>query len=268
MEWQQKDQEWLRQALIEDLGWAWIVVSIAWIILLITGYSHTSTLHSHTNDSNWLATVQHLSYSLSAWETMIVAMMLPSVLPVARLFTRLNHRQPDCQSAQVAFLAGYLTIWTGFAICAVFADIVLRSIFHCIHPWISQYLPIVLSFDLRIGAVSIAVGLFQFTPIKETCLRGCRQSAMFIAQYYDRGWKSGLNLGIQHGLYCLGCCFALMVEMGVIGIHDLRWMLVFTAIMTVERLWKFGEWIADWVGIGFIVLGLLSLFGINVFSLI
>lgn len=261
MEWQQKDQR-LWQALIE-LGWAWGMVAIAWSILLVAGYRHESMLH--TSSSNWAATLQHLSYSVSVWETMLVAMMLPSVLPIAQLFTRLNQHQPDSKPAQTAFLAGYFLIWTGFSICAVIADFVLQGLFHRLHHHLGQSL---VAFNVFIGVTSIAVGVFQFTPMKAACLRGCRSAATFIAQHYDRGWKGGLNLGVQHGLYCLGCCFALMIEMSVIGLHDLRWMLIFTGIMTLERLWKFGEWLANWVGVSLIVLGLLSVFGINVFSLI
>jgi predicted metal-binding membrane protein len=238
MESQQTAPGWVRQTLIEDWGWAWGGIAITWGLLLWSGQSQSHSMHHHP-----IALLSQLAYSLSAWETMLIAMMLPSVLPIAQLFRRVSQDQSDRLQAQGAFLLGYLIVWTGFAVLAVLAEMTWNQI-------APSRLPPIL-FPL----LSIGVGLFQFTPLKQNCLKGCRSAATFIAQHYDRGWKSGLNLGIQHGLYCLGCCIALMLEMVVLGVHNLQWMLLFTAIMTLERLWKYGEQFAIWVGVLLIVVG-------------
>ncbi|MBE9010678.1 DUF2182 domain-containing protein [Pseudanabaenaceae cyanobacterium LEGE 13415] len=260
MESQQLSSSWLRQWFIDQFGWAWAGVAIAWWFLIFIGQDHASMAHRHS------VSIPHLLYALGAWETMLVAMMLPSVIPVAQLFRRVSQNQPDQTLVQVAFIAGYLIVWTGFAILSVSCDPVLQLFSHSLHHWISSsFLPVVAD-QVVFGVISIGVGLFQFTPLKQNCLQGCRSTATFIAQHYDRGWQSGMNLGVQHGLYCLGCCIALMIEMMVIGIHNLQWMLIFTAIMTLERLWKFGQLFAAWVGVSFIAIGLLSIFGMINFS--
>jgi predicted metal-binding membrane protein len=207
-------------------------------------------------ESGWLITVQTSLHFLGNWETMIVAMMLPSVLPVARLFVQMSEPSPDRRCAQLFFVLSYLTIWTGFAIGLVavsfFTPVVGDAIAHLLH----RFEWSVPSFQVVQGWTLILVGLFQFTPMKRNCLRGCRSAAMVIAQYYQPGARGSWSLSIQHGLYCLGCCWALMTSMVVLGIESLQFMLLLTAIMTLERMWKYGEQVATAAGVGLIGWGI------------
>lgn len=99
------------------------------------------------------------------------------------------------------------------------------------------------------GVVLMGAGLFQFTLLKQNCLKGCRSAAMVIAQFYQQGIFGAWRLGWGHGMYCLGCCWALMLIMLVVGMSNLSIMLGLTAVMSLERLWKHGETLSKWVGV-------------------
>lgn len=255
-----KPLHWLTHLLWDELGWAWGLVAVAWALLLLTGHDHPqgnmAHLHHHPASAPLIArTIAQLLHSFGAWETMLVAMMLPSVLPIAKLFIQVSNRQEN-RVAPFAFLLGYLTIWTGFSLLMVGMPLLMRSVISFPPP---------LSVDWIRGITLLGVGLFQFTPLKQACLKGCRSAATTLAQYYQPGWQGGWQFGIEHGLYCLGCCWALMLEMAVLGLENLSLMLIFTAIMAIERLWKHGEAFAAWVGIGMIGLGGWTIVGVAQF---
>ncbi|MGG6262826.1 DUF2182 domain-containing protein [Leptolyngbya sp. AN03gr2] len=191
--------------------------------------------------------------SLMSWEIMVVAMMFPSVIPVAEAFDRVSRSQSDRSVAQAAFFSAYAVIWSLFALG-------LESVrFLCVS--FAGILPLPAEEHFLLSAVVlIAAGFFQFTEKKRSCLRGCRSAATVIAQYYFPGWRGAWNLGLQHGWYCLGCCFMLMGVMLVLGMHNIALMIALTAVMSLERLWQHGEILAAITGIVLLLLGFLLLF--------
>jgi predicted metal-binding membrane protein len=257
---------WLRA----DLNWVWVFVFLAWCVLLFLGYSSGHPLNSmdshpdgrltgHLNRHHHFihhsglsfSTILSLFISLGHWEIMIIAMMLPSVLPLTQAFIQVSQSYTDRLSAQCAFVLSYITVWTIFSGLMIGMSLIIShlSSVQSSDGWSAIGLP-GLSQSVIQGITLIGVGSFQFTSMKRSCLKGCRFAAMIIAQYYYPGWQGGWNLGWQNGLYCLGCCWALMLSMAIVGMENLTFMLVLTAVMTLERTWKYGEGVAIAAGVG------------------
>jgi predicted metal-binding membrane protein len=177
------------------------------------------------------------------WLVMIGAMMLPTAVPLARMFVVVTARVPRPTGVRVAFLAGYLALWIGFAAAAVMGD---RGVDALLGRAPS---------GLALGAVLVVAGVFQLTPWKHHCLTACRSPWMFLWRYYDRGVRGAWKLGVRHGAFCLGCCWALMLVMLGTGVSSMRWMLALTGAMLVERTARTGSRLAAPLGGALILAG-------------
>jgi predicted metal-binding membrane protein len=201
----------------------------AWALALVAettglgGGLHHDALIQH-GPPLWVA----LPVGLLAWQVMTAAMMLPSSLPLVRLFARASAAQPQPRRAMAAFLGGYALVWTVFGGMAFLGDVALHRfvdatpVLHA-HEWVIE------------GAVLAVAGAFQFTSLKEACLRRCRHPGAFLLRYYERGPAGGLRIGARHGIFCVGCCWALMLVMFAVGVGNLVWMAVLTALMVHEK---------------------------------
>jgi len=169
-----------------------------------------------------------LALFAGAWCVMIAAMMLPSSLPLLRMFAITSANQPRPRLAFTAFLLGYVLVWCAFGVAAFLGDFVLhhavdRTPWLLAHPWVIA------------GAVLAIAGVFQFTPLKDQCLRVCRLPANFLVRHYRRGTPAAFALGYRHGVFCTGCCWALMLIGFAAGFASLWWMMALTAMMTYEK---------------------------------
>lgn len=165
---------------------------------------------------------------LLAWQVMIAAMMLPSSLPLVRLYARASERAPRRRRSMAAFLGGYALVWSAFGLAAFAADAGLHAAVNT-SPWLGRH-------DWWIGGSVLALaGAFQFTSLKDACLDKCRHPGQFLMRYYERGPRGGLRLGARHGLFCVGCCWALMLVMFAAGVASLLWMALLTAVMIHEK---------------------------------
>ncbi|MFB8787749.1 MAG: DUF2182 domain-containing protein [Potamolinea sp.] len=222
----------------------WVIVVLSWVLTIMaaaTGQDHI--LHHES-----LSLPLKLLVFLAAWQVMTAAMMLPSMLPMVRLFGKASSGQARPRLAMLIFLLAYATVWTGFALIAFIADIGLQQLIEYsswLHdrPWTVA------------GSTLLLAGGFQFSGLKEQCLRACRHPLSFLTHHYQRGLKAAWNLGIRHGLYCLGCCWALMLLMFAVGVGHFTWMIVLTAVMTLERTWQKGRELVPIVGAIFLVWG-------------
>ena len=165
---------------------------------------------------------------LAAWQIMIAAMMLPSSLPLVRLFAQVAFRRPAPYRTMAAFLAGYAVVWSAFGAAAFAGDVVLHRTVGSVsalggRPWL-------LSAGVLIGA-----GAFQFTDLKDRCLDQCRHPGPFLMRHYRRGAAGAYALGRRHGLFCMGCCWALMLLMVVAGVANLLWMAGLAAVTYYEK---------------------------------
>jgi predicted metal-binding membrane protein len=185
-----------------------------------------------------------------AWQAMIVAMMLPSSIPLIRLFHRVSAAQPSPARVRAAFLGGYALVWTGFGVAGFLGDVgVHRSV--DAWPWLDAHSYLIA------GGVLLAAGAFQFSDLKERCLRQCRAPGVYLMRRYRRGSAAALRLGTGHGLFCLGCCWALMLLGFSAGVANLAWMAGLTALMVAEKTAPGGDRIVAPVGALLIALGAL-----------
>jgi predicted metal-binding membrane protein len=164
------------------------------------------------------------------WMLMIAAMMLPTSLPLFRRFDRLTQARPERVWLLVLLIAGYLLAWAGFGIAAHLLDAAVHAA--------SKQWSWLLANAWVFGAAVLAVaGLFQFSRLKYRCLDKCRTPVSFIVQHW-RGpgpRRSAFRLGLNHGLFCVGCCWAVMLLMFVVGTANVGWMLALGAVMAVEK---------------------------------
>ena len=180
-----------------------------------------------------------------AWVLMIGAMMLPTTYPLVALFRRIVAGRPDARGLVARVLAGFFVAWFGFGVLAHAADealqwAVLRSPWLFTHGWI-------------IGAGVLAgAGAFQFSALKYRCLEQCHTPFSFIMQRWQgrAPRREAWRIGIGHGLFCIGCCWALMLIMFVVGTGNLGWMLVLAALMAAEKNLPWGRRLRTPLGLG------------------
>ena len=206
-----------------------MAIAGAWILAVVAQTSgsnellhHDSLIHSDL--PSWGA----LALFLVAWQTMIAAMMLPSSLPLLRLFAAASANQPRPQAVVWAFIGGYALVWTTFGALAFTGDFVVHQAVHDV-PWLRDH-PWLIAAGVLLGA-----GAFQFSELKDRCLEKCRHPAAFLLRHYDRGVGAGFRLGRGHGMFCLGCCWALMLVTFAAGVANLWWMAALTALMVYEK---------------------------------
>jgi predicted metal-binding membrane protein len=163
-----------------------------------------------------------------AWQVMIAAMMLPSSLPLVRMYARASERAPHRGRSMAAFIGGYALVWGAFGLAAFGFDASIHAAVNAT-PWLERH-------DWWIGGSVLALaGAFQFTSLKDACLDKCRHPAQFLKRYYRRGPAGGFQLGARHGMFCVGCCWALMLVMFAAGAASLIWMAALTALMVHEK---------------------------------
>jgi predicted metal-binding membrane protein len=192
-------------------------------------------------------------YVLAMWIVMMVGMMTPSVAPMILIHARVG-RQAATEGKPFAasgwFAGGYLLAWTAFALIATAAQWGLERA--------ALLTPMMQSASNVLGAiVLIAAGLYQWTPLKEACLSHCRSPLSFIQQQggFRRDPAGALTLGFRHGIYCIGCCWALMALLFVGGVMNLLWIAALAILVLVEKALPFGRVIARLAGIACIAAG-------------
>jgi predicted metal-binding membrane protein len=234
-----------RYVRFNAIGILGCAIAAAWLICAaveLTG--NAAQLHHHTLYESgrpvWLATI----VVLAAWQLMTAAMMLPSSLGFIRLYAATAARAPSYPRALVLFLGSYFAVWAAFALAAFAGDMQLHRIVDA-WPWLSAHATVIPAGTLALAAV------YQFTPLKDACLKACRHPGMYLMRSYRRGALNGLRIGFGHALYCLGCCWALMLVMFAAGVAHLAWMGVLAAIMFVEKATPAGNRIVAPVGAAF-----------------
>jgi predicted metal-binding membrane protein len=193
-----------------------------------------------------------LSLFLLGWQLMIVAMMLPSSLPLVRMFHAAATNQPRPGLVLWALLAGYALVWTAFGAAAFLGDAVVHQLVHA-WPWLDSHPQVIASSTLLLA------GAFQFSDLKDRCLRECRHPGPFLIQHYGRGAASAFRLGRAHGVFCLGCCWALMLVGFAVGVANLWWMGALTALMVFEKTARGGDRAVRPIGVWLLATGLLTL---------
>jgi predicted metal-binding membrane protein len=228
------------------------VIAGAWAIAIVAeATGRAAWVHHHELVEGRFPLAASLVLFLVAWQVHVAAMMLPSSLPLIALFGRAASRQPRPRAARAAFLGRYLLIWTVFGVAALGADALLHVLVDRA-AWLREH-P-----NLLGGNVLLLAGAFQFTALKDRCLQQCRHPALFLTTHYQRGVRAAFSLGRRHGLFCLGCCWALMLVMFSVGIANLAWMAPLALLMVVEKTSTRVD-VTVPVGLGLLGLGVLVL---------
>ena len=169
------------------------------------------------------------------WTVMMAGMMLPSAAPTLLLFTRVvrSHDAAHALPRAYSFLGGYLLVWTAFSLAATLLQLLLRALLY-LSPMMQ------LRGQVLSGALVLVAGAYQLTPAKRSCLATCRAPAAFLARYYRPGNGAAFTLGLRHGGYCLGCCWALMLLLSVAGVMNLAAIAAIAVFVLLEKVMPLG----------------------------
>ena len=232
-----------------------IIALLAWVYVIVLSRQMSAGSAAMSNmaamampESGWDTSRFLLTFVM--WAVMMVAMMLPSAAPFVLLYARVG-RAAAAQGTVFAptfwFAAGYTLAWAGFSAFATLAQFALSQA--------ALITPMATLSSRWIGAlVLLAAGLYQWSPLKDTCLTRCRTPLSFIQS--QGGFKgeaaASVRLGLLHGLYCIGCCWMLMALLFVGGVMNLLWIAALAILVLMEKLLPSGLGVARLAGVGFV----------------
>jgi len=225
-----------------------LVVALAWVYL----WHDASAMHEMAASGHWVAPAVE-SHRLDAgtavmtfamWTIMMVGMMLPSAAPTILLYgtmVRKNAQRGTALPATWVFTAGYLFVWTVFSLIATVLQLGLEE---------SELLtPMMVSASRWLsGLVLLAAGVYQWTGLKQACLSKCRSPLEFFLTRWRSGQGGALRMGAEHGVYCVGCCWALMLLLFVAGVMNLLWVAVIAGFVLAEKLLPAAKWTSRLAG--------------------
>ena len=198
-----------------------------------------------------------LALGFAMWTIMMIGMMLPSAAPTILFYgalVRKNSERGSVLPAVWVFTSGYLAVWTAFSLLAA----LLQASFE----QAMLVTPMMVSASNGFSAaILIAAGMYQWLPIKQICLRKCRNPIEFFTMRWRAGALGALRMGLEHGLYCLGCCWALMLLLFVAGVMNLLWVALIAAFVFVEKLLPAEKFTSRFASVALILSGLALLAG-------
>lgn len=186
------------------------------------------------------------------WWIMMIAMMLPSATPMVLLFTAINRKRKENNNPYVptsVFASAYLAVWAAFSVIAVAVQWGLER---------SALLsPMLESANSKFGAILlITAGIYQLTPLKQACLKHCRSPLHFVMTGWRSGTTGAFRMGIEHGAYCVGCCWFLMGLLFFGGVMNLYWIVGVALLVLIEKTLPLGHWAGRLLGAGLIIWGI------------
>ena len=185
------------------------------------------------------------------WVLMMAAMMLPATYPMVRAFITINRRRRERQAAYVPtgwFILGYLTAWSAYSLVAVAAQWALQ------HAGLLNEMGESTSRMLT-GALFLAAGGYQWTPLKDRCLTQCRSPEGFVLTEWRDGHAGAVVMGLRHGLFCVGCCGVLMLLLFAVAVMNLVWVAFLTAVVMAEKLLPGGRILRHAIGAVLVLAG-------------
>jgi predicted metal-binding membrane protein len=240
-------QNWHRTLLVGSVG---LVSLAAWLMLWRFGAVLHGPVHHHHADGGPAVALLFVG----SWTVMTIAMMLPTSVPLIATFQTIAGERPDRSLLIALVVIGYLAIWAMVGV-VFYAGGALFQRFAADSTWLQG----------RTSAGSslllIVAGLYQFTPLKYRCLDKCRSPLSFVLGHWqgEHERRNAFRLGVHHGLFCVGCCWALMLLMFAVGIGNVVWMLLLGAVMAVEKNVSWGRKIGAPLGVLLTIGGLAML---------
>jgi predicted metal-binding membrane protein len=217
------------------------------VLLLITAAAWTHVLWTMLTDDMagmdmvMTPTIADGLAFVAAWAIMMAAMMLPSALPMIALYAATQ--RGERRAAPVGlFTLVYLVLWAATGVPMYLVSAALSGVVAPVRAY-------------AVAVMLIVAGAFQLSALKRVCLRRCRSPLGFLLGHWREGWRGSLALGWSHALYCLGCCWALMLVLVGAGAMGLAWVLLVAAVVAAEKVLAGGEWIARATGLTLVLLG-------------
>jgi predicted metal-binding membrane protein len=220
------------------------IVVLAWLALL--------AMPAHGAVHGWSA--HYFAGMLVMWALMMAAMMLPSAAPMVLFHARISGQRaaPHALSANASFTLGYVAVWALFSVGATSLQWGLSEA--------TLLSPMMQASSKTLAAgLLIAAGLYQWTPLKQSCLTKCRSPLDFVMTHWRNGRWGSFAMGAHHGAYCVGCCWLLMLLLFVGGVMNLAWIAALAAFVLVEKLAPGGRWAGRVAGLALVSWGLLEL---------
>jgi len=251
--------DWFFAALRHDravvLGSLAVVVTMAWAWLLLGAGIDMEEMDMGGGQLMLMLPEWSLGYGLvvfAMWAVMMVAMMLPSAAPVTLLVANIAKKRAASGGAfgsgTALFVGGYLAVWCGFAAIATALQWSLDE---------AELMSDTMALANRVaaGVVLIAAGIYQWTPLKQACLRHCRSPLDFLLFHWREGGLGAFTSGLGHGAYCLGCCWMLMALLFVGGIMNLAWIAAIALLVLIEKTLPRGGWMGRATGAVLVIWG-------------
>jgi predicted metal-binding membrane protein len=232
--------------LITLLAWAYLI-HLDRQMTAGAEYDKAMAAMGMTSSTAWTAIDALFAFNM--WAVMMVGMMAPAAMPVLMLFAIAHAKRGEPERLAVfIFGTGYVAVWCGFSAAAVLVQ------------WILQQRAMLTSAMAAAGprlagAILVAVGLYQLTSWKSRCLSNCRSPLGFLMTNWRDGKLGAFRMGLLHGADCLGCCWALMCALFVVGVMNLLWVATLTAFVLLEKVGPAGATIARIAGVVMIMLG-------------
>jgi predicted metal-binding membrane protein len=183
------------------------------------------------------------------WFGMMAAMMAPTVWPWVRVFHRFADDAASSVAATARFAAGYLVAWLAYSMAAAFVQRTFQT--GIAGERALAVLPVRLD-----AAVFLAAGLYQFAPLKRACLTHCRSPLSYFLARWRNGPAGGFRMGLGHGVYCLGCCWALMATMLVVGAMNAWWLAALASVTWVEQVAPYGAALRRPIGVALVAVAI------------
>ena len=238
-------------ALLTALSWAYLIYLDR---RMTSEMEHESMMAAMGMTMNMPWTAADVFFTFAMWVVMMAGMMAPSAAPVLLLFAEAQARRRESgqSAATMMFGLGYLAVWSGFSAAAALAQWALHQA--------AMLSPAMAASSSRLsGAILIAAGAYQLTPWKSECLTHCRSPLGFLMSSWRDGKRGAFRMGLRHGAYCLGCCWALMCVLFAVGVMNLVWVAALTGFVLLEKIGPQGATIARVAGAALIVLGVVAI---------
>jgi predicted metal-binding membrane protein len=240
-----------RAILVGSIG---LLSVAAWLTLWVSAPGSHGGAHHHHPGASDPASGMLMVLFVAGWTVMTLAMMLPTSLPLLATFHTIAGERRNRPLLVVLVVLGYLAIWMAVGVI-VYGGRTAVQLIGAASPWWETH-------AYTGGAlILLLAGAYQFTPLKRRCLDKCRSPLSFVLGYWqgEHDRRNAFRLGVHHGLFCVGCCWALMLLMFVVGINSLLGMLVLGAIMAVEKNVPWGQRLSAPLGILLLSGGLIRL---------
>lgn len=233
---------WAALVAVVSLGWGYLVLSAAHMDMEVAAHAAMGMMAVP-----W--TPGHFVLTFLMWAVMMVAMMLPSTAPAVLTYGAVVGRVAPAQKPLVStalFALAYILVWAGFSLTATLLQWGLEQ---------AALLSPVMATSSGIlgGSLLILAGLYQWAPLKDFCLKHCQTPLSFIAAHWRPGAAGALAMGLRHGVYCVGCCWALMLLLFVGGVMNLLWVAAISVFVLMEKLIGSGTRAGRWLSGGALV---------------